>query len=163
MLRGARKKLFEQRDDIRARIMKRKEESKKARSELKYSSVAIINKEIKKLEDQQKTTTMSLTAEKVLIKDIEALKVQRKQLEAFDRKGMGSQSDDNKMRELRDEIGSLSVAIKDLEAKQATDEIKIKEIKAELSDAQTMQDQYNARDAIRGQIDAKWESVRPVF
>mmetsp|Transcript_16021 Transcript_16021/g.20938 ORF Transcript_16021/g.20938 Transcript_16021/m.20938 type:complete len:548 (+) Transcript_16021:181-1824(+) len=53
-------------------------EKKDARSNVKFSSVEEINKEIRSLERQQETTSMSLSAEKILIKEIDALKASKK-------------------------------------------------------------------------------------
>lgn len=55
-------------------------EQKNARSKIRFSNVATIDEEIKKLKKRQETTSMSLSEEKRLIKEMEAMETSKKYL-----------------------------------------------------------------------------------
>lgn len=67
------KALREQMDKVKNQTDKLIKDKKDTRSSIKFGSLEEIEKEIKKLQRKQETTTMSLTEEKKLIKEVEAL------------------------------------------------------------------------------------------
>ncbi len=86
-IRGELDKLKKERDDmsveferLKGKVDSAAETSKNARAQLKFRTVAEIDAEISRLEREQSTTSMPLAAEKKLIKDIELLRGQKKQV-----------------------------------------------------------------------------------
>mmetsp|Transcript_2969 Transcript_2969/g.4497 ORF Transcript_2969/g.4497 Transcript_2969/m.4497 type:complete len:496 (+) Transcript_2969:73-1560(+) len=70
--------LGDARDAARDKINARINAEKAARSDLKFSSLEAIDKQIRDLESKQARTTMSLTDEKKIIKEIKALQASKK-------------------------------------------------------------------------------------
>jgi uncharacterized coiled-coil DUF342 family protein len=70
--------LRNQLDQAKSQTDKLIKDKKDVRSNIKFSSVEEIDKEIARLQRTQETTTMSLNEEKKLIKDIDALKASKK-------------------------------------------------------------------------------------
>lgn len=80
-------KIKKERDDLSAEFERLKgkvdaaaESSKNAKVQLKFRTTQEIDAEIARLEREQSTTSMTLAAEKKLIKDIELLRGQKRQL-----------------------------------------------------------------------------------
>ena len=162
-LRSKKGALIDEKKAIRAKLDSAKNEADKimkdrkdAKSNIKFSSIEEIEKEIKKLERQQETTTMSLTEEKKLIKEIDALK-NSKQFVAELKSKDGALDD---VKEQRKTIGSL-IAAKDKEIDEVSKEIdeKMVGIKA-MNDKDTekrdkLQGWFKERDALRAQFTEK--------
>lgn len=84
-LRSSKNALIEEKKAIRAKLDQARNEADKimkdrkdARSNIRFTNVEEIDAEIAKLHRKQETTTMSLTEEKKLIKEIDALKNSKK-------------------------------------------------------------------------------------
>lgn len=77
-LQEQRKALFAVRDAAKANRDEKMAEMKDLKSQTKYKSVEEIDRKIKQLETAQSTTSMTLTKEKEVLKEIDELKKQRK-------------------------------------------------------------------------------------
>lgn len=166
--------LISEKKSMRTELDKMKNENEKilkdkkdARSNVKYSTIEEIDKEIKVLERKQETTSMSLPDEKKLIQEISALKASKKFV--TDIKSKDAAIDDIKVqrKSLGEQITSKDKEIdsvtKDIE--RVTDEIKVLN-DAESNKRGTMQDLFKERDALRKQIAEKLkekDAVRDEF
>ena len=70
-------------DAIKGQADKLSKERKDTRSNAKFGSVEDIDKEMKKLQRRQETTSMSLQEEKLLIKELDALKASKASIEGL--------------------------------------------------------------------------------
>lgn len=75
-----RDELSEQLERVKGKVEEAAEVGKNAKAQLKFRTVAEIDAEISRLEKLQSTTSMKLADEKKLIKDIELLRGQKRQL-----------------------------------------------------------------------------------
>lgn len=75
-----RDELSEKLERVKGKVEEAAEAGKNAKSQLKFRTVQEIDAEIARLEKQQSTTSMKLADEKKLIKDIELLRGQKRQL-----------------------------------------------------------------------------------
>ena len=78
-----RQEIADKRNAAKASIDKKKEAARSQRAELKYSNVDEIEKKIAELENRQQMTSMTLAAEKQLLKEIDALKQSKKAVAAL--------------------------------------------------------------------------------
>lgn len=88
------------------------------RSTVKFSSPEEIDKEISKLQRRQETTSMSLTEEKKLIKEMDALKASKSKIKDL----KSTETDMEDIKRKRKEISDL-IAVKDKEIDAITKEI----------------------------------------
>lgn len=77
-LNGERSQLTASRDALKDALLKRTNEEKALRAEIKNSNLDYIENQINELETRQKTTSMSLQDEKKIIKDIKTLQQTKK-------------------------------------------------------------------------------------
>ena len=157
--------MIEQKRQIRARleIVKMKADQligqqKNARSTMKFTNLADIEKEITRLQRKQETCSMSLSDEKKLIKDIEALQASRRTAEELkskqgdldtikdDRKAIQADlnAKDKEIDSIQKEIDAQSKVFKDLVDKQS-------------SQRGTVDELVKQRDALKGSIDGKFK------
>lgn len=104
-IRSDRDALQSQFEEIRGKVDSAIETSKSARTQLKFRTVEDIDKEITRLDRQQSTTSMSLAEEKRIVKEIEQLKTQKRQLASL------GQSQEQITRD-KDEKTRVSAALK---------------------------------------------------
>mmetsp|Transcript_17999 Transcript_17999/g.37201 ORF Transcript_17999/g.37201 Transcript_17999/m.37201 type:complete len:547 (-) Transcript_17999:134-1774(-) len=131
-------------------------EKKDAKSSVKFGSVDDINKEIRALERKQETTSMTLTEEKKLIKEIDALKASKKLV--VDIKSKDATMDDLKVqrKSLGDQIKDKDKEIDALSADIEKTIAAMEEInKNEQGKKDTIKELFNERDAIKKQITEK--------
>ena len=173
-LKSKKGSLIDEKKAIRAKLDLAKNEGDKimkdrkdARANIKFSSLEEIEKEIKKLQRKQETTTMTLTEEKKLIKEIDALK-NSKQFVA-ELKSKDSAMDG--VKEQRKNIGSL-IAAKDKEIDEVSKEIdeKMVGIKAmnekDSAKRDKLQTWFKERDDLRNQFTVKLkekDAIRAAF
>lgn len=157
--------MIEQKRQIRARldIVKLKSDQiigqqKNARSGMKFTDLADIENEIAKLQRRQETSSMSLSEEKKLIKEIEALQASKRTAEELkskqgdldiiknDRKAIQADlnAKDKEIDAIQKEIDAQSKILKDLVHKQS-------------SQRGTVDDLVKQRDAIKEKIDDKFK------
>lgn len=157
--------MIEQKRQIRARleIVKMKADQligqqKNARSTMKFTNLADIEKEINRLQRKQETCSMSLSDEKKLIKDIEMLQASRRTAEELkskqgdldtikdDRKAIQADlnAKDKEIDSIQKEIDAQSKILKDLVDKQS-------------SQRGTVDELVKQRDAVKGKIDDKFK------
>eukprot|EP00934_Nitzschia_sp_Nitz4_P007648 Nitzschia sp. Nitz4//scaffold208_size52459//8037//9942//NITZ4_006806-RA/size52459-augustus-gene-0.0-mRNA-1//1//CDS//3329541639//7638//frame0 len=116
LLQGLRKKkggLIEEKNVIRAQLDslraagdKLAKDRKDSRSAVKFTSIEDIDKEIKKLERLQETTSMSLTEEKKLIKEIDALKASKDKIKGMKDTEAGIEDIKLKRKMVQDQISA---------------------------------------------------------
>mmetsp|Transcript_63055 Transcript_63055/g.174397 ORF Transcript_63055/g.174397 Transcript_63055/m.174397 type:complete len:460 (+) Transcript_63055:3-1382(+) len=120
-------------DSLKAAGDKLVKDRKDQRSTVKFSSPEEIDKEIAKLQRQQETTSMSLTEEKKLIKEMDALKASKNKI-----KDLKSTETDMEAIKLKRKVISDSIAAKDKEIDAVSKQIDAGQEKIkELSDKDT--------------------------
>ena len=157
--------MIEQKRQIRARleIVKMKADQligqqKNARSTMKFTNLADIEKEINRLQRKQETSSMSLSDEKKLIKDIEALQASKRTAEELKSK----QGDLDTIKDDRKAIqGDLNAKDKEIDSIQKEIDAQAKVLK-DLVDKQssqrgTVDELVKQRDALKGKIDDKFK------
>lgn len=173
-LRSKKGALIDEKKAIRAKLDVVKNEGDKitkdrkdARSNVKFSSLEEIMKEIKKLQRKQETTTMSLTEEKKLIKEIDALKASK--MYVVDIKNKDAAMDG--VKDTRKSIGStLATKDKEIDAVSAEIDEKMVGMKAmnekDTEKRDKLQSWFKERDDFRAQFTEKLkekDSVRATF
>lgn len=156
---------IEQKRQIRSRLEINKTnadritgQAKNARSGMKFTNVADINKEISRLQRKQETTSMSLADEKKLLKEIEALQVSRRTAEELQLK----HGDLNSIKQERKLISAdLTAKDKEIDSVQKQIDEQAKVVK-KLSDKHSSQrgavdDLIKAREDLKDQLDAKFK------
>lgn len=133
-------------------------QQKNARSGMKFTNLADIEKEIKALKYRQETTSMSLADEKKLIKEIEALQASRRTAEELrskqgdldtikeDRKTISADLNgkDKEIDAIQKQIDAQSKVVKDLTEKQSSQRGAVDEL-------------IKARDEFRNHLDEKFK------
>lgn len=132
-------------------------QAKSARSGMKFTNVNDIEAEIARLQRRQETVSMSLSDEKKLIKELDALKASKRTAEELRSK----QGDLDGIKSNRKSISAdLAVKDKEIDAIQKEIDAQAKVVK-ELTDKQSSQrgaidDLMKRRDELRKQLDAKF-------
>jgi uncharacterized coiled-coil DUF342 family protein len=154
-------------DQSKASADKIMKDKKDVKSNLKYSSMAEIDAEIKKLQVQQETTTMTLNQEKKLLKEIDGLQASKKFIVVV-------QAKDTAMEDVQLQRKSIQVQIQekdkeiDIVSKELDGVVKVvKEHNEKDSSArEAIQDLYNEKDTFKGKIDEivkQKDALRDVF
>lgn len=133
-LRAKKGQLIEEKKALRVRmdVAKKAEdglmnERKAAKSNVRFSDVASIDKEIEKLKNKQETTSMTLNEEKRLIKEIETLQQSKQMLDEI----KGKDADIENAKEQRKLItAELNAKNKEIDALQVEIDAKQKEVDA---------------------------------
>jgi uncharacterized coiled-coil DUF342 family protein len=159
--------LFEQKKALKASLDQSKasadkimKDKKDVKSNLKYSSMDEIEKEIKKLQIQQETTTMTLNQEKKLLKEIDALQASKKFIVVV-------QAKDTAMEDVQVQRKSIQAQIqeKDKEIDAVSKELDavlkvIKEHNEKDSSArEAMQALYTEADSFKGKMDEVMKEI----
>ena len=166
--------LIEEKKKMRARLDEAKNQSDKmnkdkktARSNVKYTDIAEIDKAIKALQKKQETTSMSLNEEKKLIKEIDALQNSKKFIADIENKSAAI--DDIQAQK---KIIAEQIKAKDKEIDGLSDEIKkVLEVITGINDKDkakrdTMQELFKERDDFKKQMDetaGKRNELRAAF
>lgn len=133
-------------------------QAKNARSGMKFTNLADIEKEIQRLQRQQETVSMSLADEKKLIKEIETLQASRRTAEELQAK----QGNLDEIKEGRKVIqADLNAKDKEIDAIQKEIDAQTKVVK-ELTEKQSSQrgavdDLIKEREELKNQMDAKFK------
>ena len=142
--------LIEEKKKMRARLDEAKnqtdkisKEKKDARSNVKYTDLAEIDKAIKELQRKQETTSMSLSEEKKLIKEIDALKNSKKFIA---------------------DIENKSAAIGDIQAQKKVIAEQIKAKDKEIDGlSEEIKKVVDVIDSLRGKENAKKDTMSELF
>jgi len=173
-LRSKKGKLIDEKKAIRTQLEAAKSEADKimkdrkdTKSSIKFTNFADIDKEIKRLQHIQETTSISLSEEKQIIKEIDALKSSKQAVETL--AGKDSAMDDAKAQ--RKDIGTL-ISEKDKEIDEVSKEIDEKQtaMKA-LNDTDSakrdkLQGWFTERDELRAKFGEKLkekDAIRDAF
>lgn len=140
-------------DNLKAAGDKISQERKDTRSAVKFNSVEEIDKEIKKLTRIQETTSMSLTEEKKLIKEMDALKASKDRIKSLKDKELDLEGVKLKRNTL-----TANIKAKDKEIDAVTKEMdavgsKMKEISEKQTDKKSEMDTlFKDRDRLNKEI-----------
>jgi uncharacterized coiled-coil DUF342 family protein len=162
-LRQSKNALIEEKKTIRAKLDQFKDQTDKilkdkkdAKSSIKFSTIEEIDKEIAKLQRKQETTSMSLTEEKKLLKEIDALK-KSKELVAQIKEKEGDMADVKEQRKniqalVQDKDKEIDAISKQIDEKQAA-------VKAmgdkDSQKRDKLQDLFKLRDELRNKFTEK--------
>mmetsp|Transcript_41288 Transcript_41288/g.98869 ORF Transcript_41288/g.98869 Transcript_41288/m.98869 type:complete len:526 (-) Transcript_41288:269-1846(-) len=173
-LRAQKSKLIDQKKAIRAQLDSLKaagdkivKDKKDAKSSVKFSSVADIDKEIAKLQKMQETTSMSLTEEKKLIKEMDSLQASKSKIKDV-------ASKDNELLDVREKRNLVQdqIKAKDKEIDAVSKEMdvvgsKIKEMsEKDAGKKSILDDLFKKRDGVKKDIAAvlkKKDAMRDEF
>jgi uncharacterized coiled-coil DUF342 family protein len=157
-----RKKIYDARDAFQKTLANMREAGKKLRSEHKYKSCEDIDKAIERLERRQATSSMTLTEEKKLLKEITMLKASRKSLEDFAKSNSGAEGTKTAVRGLNAKLNVVNAQLKDVNSRLDTHMAIVKELEGAIDAAH--KDEVPAlkeeKSKIKAQIDAKYNSIR---
>lgn len=161
-LRAQKSKLIDEKKAIRAQLDVLKaagdkifKDKKDAKSTVRFSTVEEINKEIAKLQKQQETTSMSLTEEKKLIKEMDALQASKSKIKDV-------ASKDSELLDVREKRNLVSdqIKAKDKEIDAVSKEMdevgaKIKTMSEKETDKKSVLDAFfNERETVKKEISA---------
>lgn len=144
------KKIFAKLDAIKSQGDKIAKDRKETRSNVKFSKVEDIEKEIAKLKKQQETTSMSLSNEKRLLKEMEGLQASK----ALVAQLKNTEGDMENIKEQRKLIGAqISAKDKEIDEVQAQINVHFERVK-ELSEKETdkrdaLKELFTKRDELR--------------
>lgn len=133
---------------VKTKIDRHTATDKSARSGVKFSTVADIDREISKLQRRQETSSMSLADEKRLIKEIEGLQNSKRTLEEIKSK--------------QGDMDSLKIERKQIQAELAAKDKEIDSIQKDI-DKQTngqVDDLVKERDALKSSMDDKFKEKK---
>jgi uncharacterized coiled-coil DUF342 family protein len=159
-LRQKKQQLIEEKKAIRARLDairnqqdKLAKDRKDAKANVRYSNITDIDKELKRLQRLQETTSMTLTEEKKLIKEMDQLQASKKLV--ADLQDKESSIEDTK--EARKALSAeISAKDKEIDAVQAEIDVVSEEIR-KMSEKETdkrdgMKTLFNQRDELRQKV-----------
>ncbi len=109
-----RKRLFDARDAFNSSLEKMKEDSKKMRNEIKFRSVEDIDKAIERLEYRQSTSSLSLSEEKQLLKEVSMLKANRRELHSFISSAPNPDGTKDALKNINEQINSHGPKLKEV-------------------------------------------------
>jgi len=147
------KEIFSKLDAIKSQGDKLAKDRKDTRANVKFHKVEDIDTEIAKLQKTQETTSMSLSEEKKLIKEMEALQASKKLVADLKSK----ETDFEDIREQRKSLGTkISLKDKEIDEVQASIDKKMEKIN-ELSKKETkkrdeIKELFDKRDSLRKQM-----------
>ena len=124
-----RKVIFDRRDQLKAQTESLINDAKKAKGAIKYTKTEDIEKRMKELRRKQETTSMSLSDEKKLVKEIEELSASKKVVAQLSGK--------------EDNIANSKLAAKDISGAIAEKNQALKEINAKLDEKKVVLDSLN--------------------
>ena len=159
-LKAQKNALIDQKKVMRAQLDKIKNESDKlvkdqkdARSNMKFSSLQDIEKEIAKLQRKQETTTMTLNEEKKLIKEMDALQASKKYVAELKDKTVAFDSVKEQRKAILQQISAKDKEIDALSKEMDTVMATIKSFNEKDTEKRgQIQDLFKKRDDFRKQI-----------
>lgn len=165
VLRQKKGLLIDEKKALRARldIAKKTEDNlmndrKAARSNVRFADLASIDKEIEKLKKKQETTSMSLSEEKRLIKEIDSLQQSKQMLDEIKGKDAGI---DNAREQRKLITAELNAKNKEIDAVQVEIDAKQKEVDAMKDNEAEVRKNLSAlkarKDEIRKEIGEKMD------
>jgi len=162
-LRSQKGALIGEKKAIRARLDATRNQSEKlfdnqksARANIKFTKIEDIDAEIKKLQRRQETTSMSLSEEKKLIKEMDQLQASKKFVAQLKTQELDIEHVKEQRKLIATEIGAKD---KEIDAVQADIEVKTNKIKSlsekETDNREKIQSLLSERDNIRTKINDK--------
>lgn len=157
----ARKDLFDRRDLFKAGMAQMKEQASSMKGNMKFSNVDDINKQLKKLEQEHSTTTMTLNQEKELIKEIETLKSMKKLIAPLSannaKMAEGKEASKDLGEQIKEQNQKLAAINDEIEAqKTVLDKLNEKEGNKKDVFPQLMKE----KDEVKKNIDAEYDKIR---
>jgi len=153
---GEKKEIRTRLDATRNQTEKLFDVQKAAKANIKFSRVEDIDAEIKKLQKRQETTSMSLSEEKRLIKEMDQLQASKKFVAQLKTQELDIEQIKEQRKAIAAEIGAKD---KEIDAVQAEIEVKTTKIKSlsekETDNREKIQSLLSERDNIRAQMNAK--------
>lgn len=154
-------------DAIRNQGDKLAKDRKDARQNIRFSNLEAINAEIAKLQKRQETTSMSLSEEKKLIKEMDALQASKKLVADLKSKETDLEDVKEQRKSLSQQIGSKDKEIDAVQREIEISQAKIKEMNEKETDKrEQMKSLFTQRDDLRKQMNdivKKKDASRQVF
>lgn len=169
-IRSEKDNLIQQRNQITAslKVVHEKKDTaiktqRSARANLKFSSEEEFEQEISTLRHQQETRSMSLNEEKRLIKEIEALQIQKQQVSKLSGDAGAVDAANDSIKDIRAKQQAKNTEIDAVQARLAAQKEKLDEL-YKLNDEERKQDKFPAlakeRKAIKEQLDEKFTALK---
>lgn len=162
------KEIFAERNTIQAsrdashkRIVNCQEKEKQARSAIKFNSIDAIDKQIKELETRQSRTSMSLTEEKNLVKEIKALNLSKKSFAALS--DMKSETDREKAAKssIDQAFSEINAKLKEINQRLDAQKVVLDGLNKTSSETGKMIPEFKKRqDELRATIDAENAAIK---
>uniref|UniRef100_A0A7S2E4U4 Uncharacterized protein n=1 Tax=Ditylum brightwellii TaxID=49249 RepID=A0A7S2E4U4_9STRA len=151
------KKAIRERLDVtRAKADKISNDRKSARSTMRYSNLDDIEKEIQKLQRKQETTSMSLSDEKRIIKEMDALQASKKTVAEIRSKETDLEDTKEQRKAITAELNKKDKEIDAVQKEIEQKEKKLDTLKDKQSNSkETLQKLFDERDAIKKAMDEK--------
>jgi len=162
-LRSQKGALINEKKAIRARLDATRNQSerlfegqKAAKKEVKFTNLADIDAELKKLQKRQETTSMSLSEEKRLIKEMDALQASKSTVAQFKSQEINLENVKEQRKLIAVEIAAKDKEIDAVQAQIEVQSTKIKSMSEKETDSRgKIQALLNDRDTIRAKINDK--------
>lgn len=159
-LRTQKSKLIEEKKAIRTQLDALKaagdkivKDKKDAKSTVKFNTVEEIEKEIAKLQKQQETTSMSLTEEKKLIKEMDALQASKSKIKDVASKDTELLDVKEKRNLVQEQLKAKDKEIDSISKEMDVLGAKIKSMSEKETDKKSVMDElFKKRDAIKKEI-----------
>jgi len=133
---------------------KMRNESKKLRSELKFTSLEDLDNEIKRLEMKQSTTSMGLKEEKELIKSIETLKMKRGDVKKYNAHLAKASGGKGEIEDVKTKLDLKKAQLNEVRDRFSAQMDKLKAVEAKFGNQNEQWDEYKKeRDALSKEID----------
>ncbi|TMW62538.1 hypothetical protein Poli38472_005156 [Pythium oligandrum] len=169
-LRSQKDNLIQQRNQITARVKVAQEKKdttiksqRSLRSNLRFQTEEEFDNEINALRHQQETRSMSLNEEKRLVKEIEALQVQKKQVTKVAGEKDEVEKQNDSIKEIRALQAKKNAEIDAVQEKLAAQKVKLDEL-YKLNDEEKKQDKFpvlaKERKEIKEELDAKFKELK---
>jgi len=173
-LRSQKGALITEKKAIRARLDATRNQSerlfegqKAAKQSVKFTNIADIDNEIKKLQKRQETTSMSLTEEKRLIKEMDALQASKKLVAQLKTQEVNLENVKEQRKLIAVEIAAKDKEIDAVQLLIDAQQNKIKSMSEKETDSRSkIQGLLSERDTIRSQINDKLkekDKARQIF
>jgi len=173
-LRSQKGALITEKKAIRARLDATRNQSerlfegqKAAKQSVKFTNIADIDAEIKKLQRRQETTSMSLSEEKRLIKEMDALQASKKLVAQLKTQEVNLENVKEQRKLIAVEIAAKDKEIDAVQAEIDVQQTKIKSMSEKETDSRSkIQGLLSERDTIRSEINDKLkekDKARQIF
>jgi len=156
-----RQEIADKRNAAKASIDKKKEAARSQRAELKYSNVDEIEKKIAELENRQQMTSMTLAAEKQLLKEIDALKQSKKAVAALSSNHDSISSELESQKSINEQLTEKSKELDEIKKQIDAQKTVLDGLSAENSEKRSaLPTLFKEKDGIRAEKNAKVEQIK---